>query len=242
MTEGGDVGPAAGGADAGAAAGGATSTPAGPAARPVRVLIVDDHPVVRAGLRALLTTQPALEVVGEVPDATAALDAVAAGSPDVVLCDLRLGDGADGVAVTAAVRALGPDAPAVVILTTYDHDADIVRAVEAGAAGYLLKDAAPQDIVTAILRAAAGETVLSARLTQRVVDTMRTRRAGLSERELDVLDRVAAGRSNREIARDLFVSEATVKTHLTHAFAKLGVDSRTAAVAAARAAGLLRES
>lgn len=222
------------------AEGGVVRTPTGTEDQPVRVLLVDDHPVVRAGLRALLAAQSALDILGEAPDAATALAAVAADPPDVVLCDLRLGDGPDGVAVTAAVRALGPDAPAVVILTTYDHDADIVRAVEAGAAGYLLKDAAPQDIVTAILRAAAGETVLSATLTQRVVDTMRTRRAGLSERERDVLDLVAAGRANREIARELFVSEATVKTHLNHAFAKLGVDSRTAAVAAARAAGLLR--
>ncbi|MBK6885491.1 MAG: response regulator transcription factor [Tetrasphaera sp.] len=207
--------------------------------RRARVLVVDDHPVVRAGLRALLSTSPEIDVVGEAGDAPSALAGVASHRPDVVLCDLRLGEGADGVAVTRAVRALGPDAPAVVILTTYDHDGDIVRAVEAGAAGYLLKDAAPDDIVAAIRRAADGETVLSARLTQRVVDTMRTRRAGLSEREIEVLGLVAVGRSNREIARELLVSEATVKTHLNHAFGKLGVDNRTAAVAAARSAGLI---
>ena len=206
---------------------------------PVRVLVVDDHPVVRAGLRALLEAQPGLRVVGEAGDGEEALAAVAAHSPDVVLCDLRLGEGLDGVGVTETLRRTGAGAPAVVILTTYDHDADIVRAVEAGAAGYLLKDAAPAEIVTAIERARAGETVLSPAMTERVVETMRTRTAGLSERELDVLRLVADGASNKEVARALFVSEATVKTHLNHAFGKLGVDSRTAAVATARSAGLL---
>lgn len=206
---------------------------------PIRVLVVDDHPVVRAGLRALLDTQPGLHVVGEAADGVAAVAMAQADRPDVVLCDLRLGEGPDGVAVTRSLRHLGDQAPQVVILTTYDHDADIVRAVEAGAAGYLLKDAAPQDIVAAIARANAGETVLAADLSRRVIDTMRTRRAGLSGREVEVLRLVAAGRSNKETAKELFISEATVKSHLYHAFAKLGVDNRTAAVAAARTAGLI---
>lgn len=209
----------------------------------IRVLIVDDHPVVRAGLQALLASRPELHVVGAAADGNEAVAAARALQADVVLCDLRLGDGPDGVAVTSALRASLPGdpatLPAVVILTTYDHDADILRAVEAGAAGYLLKDAAPDAIVTAILRAAAGETVLSTSLTQRVVATMRTRRAGLSEREREVLALVAQGLPNRGIAKRLFISEATVKSHLNHAFGKLGVESRTAAVAAARAAGLL---
>lgn len=204
----------------------------------IRVLVVDDHPVVRAGLFALLAANPRLDVVGQAGDGAAALAAAAELAPDVVLCDLRLGDGIDGVGVTRALRAR-PQPPAVVILTTYDHDVDIVRAVEAGAAGYLLKDTAPAAIVAAIVGAAAGETVLSATMTDRMIATMRTRRAGLSERELEVLRLVADGLSNREIARSLLVSEATVKTHLNHAYGKLGVDSRTAAIAAARSAGLV---
>lgn len=206
---------------------------------PIRILIVDDHPVVRAGLRTLLDGRAELVVVAEAGDGESALRAAADHRPDVVLCDLRLGPGMDGVAVTCALAASPVTPPAVVILTTYDHDADIVRAVEAGAAGYLLKDAATDELVAAIVAAAAGETVLSPTMTARMIATIRTRRAGLSDRELDVLRLVADGLSNREIAKTLFVSEATVKTHLNHAFGKLGVDSRTAAVAAARSAGLV---
>lgn len=200
---------------------------------PVSVLVVDDHPVVRAGLTALLSVQPGLLVVGEAADGTEAVRLAAELTPDVVLCDLRLGDGPDGVQVTRSVDT------AVLILTTYDHDADLVRAVEAGAAGYLLKDADPADIVSAIQSAARGETVLGPHLTSRVVAAMRVRRTELSARELEVLGLVAHGLSNRDIARRLVVSEATVKTHLNHVFGKLGVDNRTAAVAAARGAGLL---
>lgn len=200
---------------------------------PLAVLVVDDHPVVRAGLTALLGLQGGLDVVGEAGDGGEAVRLAAELVPDVVLCDLRLGDGPDGVEVTRAV-----DCP-VLILTTYDHDVDLVRAVEAGAAGYLLKDAAPADIVEAIRAAARGETVLGPELTERVVHTMRLRRAELSARELEVVRLVAEGLSNREVARRLVLSEATVKTHLNHAFSKLGVDNRTAAVAAARAAGLI---
>ncbi len=206
----------------------------------VGVLVVDDHPVVRAGLLALLSVQPGLRVVGEAGDGDEAVRLADELAPDVILCDLRLGEGADGVDVTRAVRSGGTGhAPAVLILTTYDHDADLVRAVEAGAAGYLLKDAAPTAIVAAIQAAARGATLFGPELTERVVATMRVRRAELSARELEVLRLVADGLSNREVARSLFLSEATVKTHLNHVFGKLGADSRTAAVAAARAAGLL---
>lgn len=205
---------------------------------PVRVVIVDDHPIVRAGLRALLDARDELTIIGEAANGEEALAVVPVLAPQVVLCDLRLGAGMDGVGVTRALReAVG--APEVIILTTYDHDADIVRAVEAGAAGYLLKDAAPEDIAAAVVGAARGETVLSAAMTQRVVASMRTRRSALSERELEVLRLVATGLGNRAIARQMFVSEATVKSHLNHAFGKLGVDNRTAAVAAARSAGLI---
>lgn len=200
---------------------------------PVSVLVVDDHPVVRAGLTALLSVQPGLLVVGEAADGAEAVRLAAKLAPDVVLCDLRLGDGPDGVQVTREVDQ------AVLILTTYDHDADLVRAVEAGAAGYLLKDADPADIVAAIQAAARGETVLGPHLTSRVVAAMRVRRAELSARELEVLGLVEHGLPNRDIARRLVVTEATVKTHLNHVFGKLGVDNRTAAVAAARGAGLL---
>lgn len=227
----------------------------GGAARPgpVRVLVVDDHPVVRAGLTALLSVQAGIQVVGEAADGRQALALATELAPDVVLCDLRLGDGPDGVEVARALQVVGEAAdgrqaagrppglvpPAVLILTTYDHDADLVRAVEAGAAGYLLKDAAPSAIVAAIQAAARGESVLGPELTRRVVETMRVRRAELSARELEVLRLVADGLSNRDVARRLVVSEATVKTHLNHVFGKLAVDSRTAAVAAARAAGLV---
>jgi DNA-binding NarL/FixJ family response regulator len=207
--------------------------------RPIRVLIVDDHPIVRAGLQTLLDARPELEVVAQAGDGPSALAAAAEHHPDVVLCDLRLGDGMDGVAITRALTSKSASPPAVLILTTYDQDVDIVRAVEAGAAGYLLKDAAVDELVAAVVAAAAGETVLSPTMTQRMIATIRTRRAGLSERELEVLRLVASGLSNRSVAKTLFVSEATVKTHLNHAFGKLGVDNRTAAVATARSAGLI---
>lgn len=209
-----------------------------PAGAPIRVLIVDDHPVVRSGMRTLLAASPAVLVVGEAGDGEEALTLVGSTLADVVLSDLRLGAGLDGVGVARAVRASHPDV-AVLILTTFDHGTDIVRAVEAGAAIYLLKDAAPAEIVEAIRAAAAGETVLSADLSRRAVETMRDGHRQLSEREHEVLVLIADGLSNNDIAKGLFVSRATVKTHLSHLFEKLGVDSRTAAVAVARKRGLL---
>ncbi|WP_392468310.1 response regulator [Arsenicicoccus cauae] len=205
----------------------------------VRVLVVDDHPVVRAGLRALLAVDARVDVVGEAASGEEALVVARARRPDVVLMDLQLGDGLDGVAATRALRE-DPDGPRVLILTTYDTDADIVRAVEAGAAGYLLKDTPAATLVAAVERAARGETVLAPRAAEVLVGHLRHPRPALSDREAQVLARVADGHSNRDIARELLISEATVKTHLVHVFDKLGVDSRTAAVAVAREQGLLR--
>jgi DNA-binding NarL/FixJ family response regulator len=203
-----------------------------------RVVLVDDHPVVRAGLRALLTAS-GVEVVGEATTVDDALAVVQQSRPDVVLMDLQLAGGGDGVAATAAIAA-SPDPPRVLILTTYDTDADILRAVEAGAAGYLLKDAEPQVLLDAVAAAARGETVLAPQVATRLMARVREPTPELSARELDVMALVAEGLTNREIARRLFVSEATVKSHLVHVFTKLGVASRTAAVAAARERGLLR--
>ena len=204
----------------------------------VRVVVVEDHPVNRMGVVALLGQDERIEVVGEAGAGEDALGVVAREHPDVVVTDLRLGDGLDGVGVSSAVRGTRP-APAVLVLTTYDTDRDIVRAVEAGAAGYLLKDADPARITDAVIRAAAGETVLSPDLAQRVVARISRPQADLSPREVEILAAVARGLSNREIGRALVISEATVKTHLVHVFTKLEVDSRTAAVARAREDGLI---
>jgi DNA-binding NarL/FixJ family response regulator len=202
------------------------------------VLIVDDHPIVRTGLRALLDDRDDVRVVGEAASGEEAVVLAGHLRPDVVLCDLRLGAGMDGVQTTAALRSL-ENAPAVVILTTFDRDAEILAAIEAGAAGYLLKDVAPATIVAALRQAAAGQMVLTPELTQRVVHGMRRPRVQLTDREMDVLRQLDTGASNREIAATLFVTEGTVKTHLVHIFAKLDADSRSRALAVAREAGLL---
>jgi DNA-binding NarL/FixJ family response regulator len=202
------------------------------------VVVVDAHPVTRFGVVAMLTQQ-GIKVIGEAATGAQAVEVVATTRPDVLVTDLRLGEGLDGVGVTEAVRRL-PHPPAVLVLTTYDTDRDIVRAVEAGAAGYLLKDAPPEQIVAAVRAAATGDTVLSDALTERVIARMRDGRlADLSARQVEILRLVAQGNTNKEIARSLYISEATVKTHLVHVFGKLGAESRTAAVSIARAEGLL---
>ena len=203
----------------------------------ITVMIVDDHPVVRAGLIGILTGEEDLRVVGEASSADEAVTAARALQPDVVLMDLRM-PGGDGVVATAGVLAAAPKAR-VVVLTTYESDADILRAVEAGAAGYLLKDAGRVDLVMAIRAAARGETVLAPSVATRLVNRMRRPAPAdaLSPRELEVLRLVAKGLSNAEIGRELHISEATVKTHLLRTFAKLGVSDRTAAVTTALAAG-----
>lgn len=203
-----------------------------------RVLITDDHPVVRAGLRMLLEAA-GIEVVTEAASGTEAIKLTRMHLPELVLMDLQLGPGMDGVAATAALREL-PDPPHVLIVTTYDTDADILRAVEAGAVGYLLKDAPPDELIRAVRKAAHGETALAPVVADRLLASLRNPVQRLSARELEVLTLVADGASNREVARKIFVSEATVKSHLVHIFDKLGVDSRTAAVGRARDLGLLR--
>ncbi len=204
----------------------------------LRVILVDDHPIVRAGMRSLFPAGAGVDVVGEASTGAEAITLARHLHPDVVLCDLRLGEGIDGVETTRQLRALDR-APAVVILTTFDRDVDILGAVEAGAAGYLLKDASAEEITGAIRSAAAGQLALSPELTARMVQVMRAPRVRLTEREIDVLRLLDTGASNREIAKTLFVTEATVKTHLVHLFEKLGVDSRSRAVAVARDSGIL---
>lgn len=204
----------------------------------IDILLVDDHPVVRSGLRALLEASEGLSVVGEAATGEEAVVLAEHLRPAVVLCDLRLGEGMDGIATTAALRALRP-APAVLILTTFDRDAEILGAIEAGAAGYLLKDVAPAAIVDAIQRAARGDTVLGPDLAARVIQGIRNPLPKLTEREHDVLRLLATGAGNREMAKALFVTEATIKSHLVHIFSKLDVDSRSRAVHVARERGLL---
>lgn len=206
----------------------------------VGVLLVDDHPVVRAGLRAVFGSRPGIEILGEAATGEEAVVLTKHLRPDVVLCDLRLGDGLDGVATTTALRALVP-APAVLILTTFDRDADILRAIEAGAAGYLLKDVSPDTIVKAIHAAARGEMVLEPELATRMIRGIRNPTPQLTEREMDVLHQLARGAANKEIAKSLFVSEATVKSHLVHIFTKLGVENRARAIHVARESGILPE-
>ncbi|MBV1856105.1 response regulator [Catellatospora tritici] len=205
----------------------------------ITVLVVDDHPIVRAGLRATLAADPGLEVVGEAAGGEEAVRLVEQLHPQVVLMDLQLGAGIDGAQATARLRELTRP-PRVLILTTYDSDADILRAIEAGAIGYLLKDADPGDLRAAVRAAAAGETVLAPSVATRLVSRVRSPGASLTPREAEVLQLVAAGHSNSAIARQLFITEATVKSHLVQVFAKLGVDNRTAATAEARRRGIIR--
>ncbi|MET9620612.1 MULTISPECIES: response regulator transcription factor [unclassified Streptomyces] len=205
----------------------------------IRLLLADDHPVVRAGLRAVLDTEPDFAVVGEAATAERAVELAAAGGVDVVLMDLQFGAGMHGSEATAAITAVR-GGPRVLVLTTYDTDADILAAVEAGASGYLLKDAPPEELAAAVRTAAAGQSALAPAVAHRLMDRMRTPAEALTKRELEVLQLVGEGLSNQQISKRLFLSQATVKSHLVHVFAKLGVDSRTAAVAAATARRLIR--
>jgi DNA-binding NarL/FixJ family response regulator len=204
----------------------------------IRILIVDDHPVVRAGLQGMLTSQPDFELVGEADSGSAAVTLSNHLHPDVILMDLRMAD-MDGAVATAQIKSQQPDI-AVLILTTYDTNSDILRAIEAGATGYLLKDAPREDLFAAVRTVAQGKAVLAPTVASRLLRQRKTLAgAVLSARELEVLSLVARGASNKEIARSLFLSEATVKSHLIHLFGKLGVTDRTAAVTVALQHGLL---
>ncbi len=205
----------------------------------IRILLADDHPVVREGLRGMLSAEPDIEVVGEAASGAEAVALFSARRPDVVLMDLRM-PGGDGVDAIAKIRAGHESDVRIIVLTTFDTDADILRAVEAGAAGYLLKDSPRADLLRAIRAAARGETVLAPVVAGRLVSRVRgPRPETLSARETEVLALVARGMTNFQIGRALFVSEATVKTHLTRACAKLGVTGRTAAVTKAMETGAL---
>ncbi|WP_406392024.1 response regulator [Streptomyces sp. NBC_00887] len=210
-------------------------------ARVITLLVVDDHPVVRDGLRGMFASAPGFDVLGEAADGVSAVELATRLDPDVVLMDLRM-PGGGGVAAIAELTRLGARSK-VLVLTTYDTDSDTLPAIEAGATGYLLKDAPRDELFTAVRAAADGRTVLSPAVASRLIARVRAPAApgheSLSAREREVLCLVARGTSNREIAAELFISEATVKTHLTHVFAKLGAKDRAAAVAVAYERGIL---
>ncbi len=208
---------------------------------PIRLLIADDHPVVRDGLSGIFESDPGFEVLGQAADGAQAVDLAERLGPDVVLMDLRM-PGTDGLGAIAEIARRGL-AARVLVLTTYDTDADVLPAIQAGATGYLLKDAPRTELLRAVRAAARGESVLSPSVASRVLG--RVRRPSndvpddLSPRELEILELVARGTTNREAAKRLFISEATVKTHLLHIYAKLGVNDRAAAVATGFDRGLL---
>lgn len=205
----------------------------------VRVLIADDHPVVRSGIRGMLASDPGFEVVGEAADGTEAVALTLRERPDVVLMDLRMPD-LEGASATAEIRARRPETQ-ILVLTTYDTDADIVRAIEAGAIGYLLKDVPHEELSRAVRAAARGEPVLAPAVAERLMDRARGAAGdALTAREIDVLQLAARGLSNSEIAQELFVSATTVKAHLAHIYRKLGVSDRTAAVTTALERQIIR--
>ncbi|MGN6199782.1 response regulator [Humibacter sp.] len=205
----------------------------------IRIVIADDHPVVRAGIRALLDGEDDLSVVGEAETPEQAVELARTLDPELVLMDLQFGQTTRGADATRSIRALEAP-PYVLVLTNYDTDGDILSAVEAGASGYLLKDAPPSELIAAVRAAASGESALAPAIAGRLMERMRAPHVSLSSREIEVLRLVADGASNSEIAAALHITDATVKSHLVHVFSKLGVASRTAAVSAARNLGVLR--
>jgi DNA-binding NarL/FixJ family response regulator len=205
----------------------------------IRIVIADDHPVVRAGIRALLDGEDDLSVVGEAETPEQAVELARTLDPELVLMDLQFGQTTSGADATRSIRSLEAP-PYVLVLTNYDTDGDILSAVEAGASGYLLKDAPPSELIAAVRAAASGESALAPAIAGRLMERMRAPHVSLSSREIEVLRLVADGASNSEIAAALHITDATVKSHLVHVFSKLGVASRTAAVSAARNLGVLR--
>jgi DNA-binding NarL/FixJ family response regulator len=204
----------------------------------ISLLIVDDHPVVRDGLRGMFSADPRFEVLGEAGDGAEAIAAAERLQPDVILMDLRMPN-TDGVAAIRELTRRGVSAR-VLVLTTYDTDSDVLPAIEAGATGYLLKDVLKEELFRAVEEAARGHAVLSPTVATKLMGQMRQPASEpLSQREIEVLELIAHGNTNREAARQLFISEATVKTHLLHVYAKLGVSDRAAAVAIAFSRGYL---
>lgn len=207
--------------------------------RIIRLLIVDDHPVVRSGLQGMLASQPDFEVAGEAQDGSEGVALVGKLRPDVVLMDLRMPE-MDGVAAIGRIKTEHPETQ-VLVLTTYESDADILRAIEKGASGYLLKDAPREDLYAAIRAVAQGKSPLAPAVAARLMGRLRgSADKALSNREIEVLELVARGTSNKQIGKELWISETTVKTHMLHVFEKLGVTDRTAAVTVALKRGIIR--
>lgn len=204
----------------------------------IRLVVSDDHPVVRSGLRGMLESQPDFEVVAEASTGAEAVELVRRHAPNVVLMDVRMPE-MDGVAATEKIKADYPHTE-VLILTTYDSDADILRAIEKGATGYLLKDAPHEQIFDAVRSAAKGDSPLSPAVASRLMGRLRTGPGDLSEREVEILQSLADGQNNREIAEKLWISESTIKSHLNRAYQKLGATDRTGAVIAALKRGMIR--
>jgi DNA-binding NarL/FixJ family response regulator len=205
---------------------------------PIRVLVVDDHPIVRSGIASVLASQPDFAIVGEASNGVEAVEAARRLSPDLVLMDLRM-PVQNGVDATAGILADRP-ATRVVVLTTYASDGEVLRAIEAGAVGYLLKDVPHDELFRALRAVARGERYLAPVVTERLISRwQQPARSSLTERELEVLRWVARGAGNKQIAAALGIAEPTVKAHLVHIFEKLGVENRTAAARVAQERGLI---